>query len=243
MPTSPRISEIPVASGSTGSSSSASDVPRSTIFLRPAMHTGPEPRTHPGGMPDCSRWLSEATPPEPITPLTTRTPAGVPDRGGNGLAKTPRREADPKSQRSEPHQPTPRPNESHPPHRLRPSQTLGRCTRRCWHPCRDAWGLSGTRNRWCRFAQPPATPSDASGIHRPASAPNQVAAPSRRCAKRPLCAPPVPQCLKSRWHPNQQGRHIQPSTSLVLPSSSARRCTQGPSPARIPEGCQSVAGG
>ena len=42
--------------------------PRSTIFLRPAMHTGPEPHTHPGGMPECSRWLSEATPPDPSPP-------------------------------------------------------------------------------------------------------------------------------------------------------------------------------
>ncbi|MEY3277213.1 MAG: hypothetical protein RL153_2481 [Verrucomicrobiota bacterium] len=53
------------------------------------------PRTHPVGMQECSRWLSEATPPEPITPLMTRTPAGVPERGGNGLAKTPRREPKP----------------------------------------------------------------------------------------------------------------------------------------------------
>ena len=32
-----------------------------------------------------------------------------------------------------------------------------------WHPCRGA-GLLGMRIRWCRFAQPPATCWDASGI-------------------------------------------------------------------------------
>ena len=35
------------------------------------------PPLHPGGMPACSRWLSEATPPEPRAP-ESRTPAGVP---------------------------------------------------------------------------------------------------------------------------------------------------------------------
>ena len=94
-------------------------------------------------------------------------------------------------------------------------------------------GFWGTANRWCRSAQPPATPSDASGIHRPASAPNQVAAPSRRCAKPPLCRP---RALTRRWRclvPGAPGQGTRPTASFYyLPPSGDAHRTRAPHASR-----------
>ena len=119
------MSEIPVASGSTGSSSSAIDVRRSTIFLRPAMHTGPEPRTHPGGMPECSRWLSEATPPDPSPPHDKH-----PGRGARTRRKRSRHDAKTRSRPPKPKVPT-GPTHS----RMDPATTASRTAGRLPVPC------------------------------------------------------------------------------------------------------------
>ena len=49
------------------------------------------PRKHPGGMPGCSRWLSEATPPDPMPPSSQAPRQGCQTGEGNGHAETRRR--------------------------------------------------------------------------------------------------------------------------------------------------------
>ena len=67
---------------------------------RGASHRQKRFQEHPGGMPDGSRWLSEATPPEPVPPTIHAPRPGVPERVENGLAKTPRREGSTPNQKA-----------------------------------------------------------------------------------------------------------------------------------------------
>ena len=96
------------------------------------------PTKHPGGMPARSRWSSEAIPPVI----------------GSKKSNASRRDASHRSG-SEPGN---------------GAEILRQCVspffalRRRWHPCRGAGDSWGAAFRWCRFALPPATCSDASGI-------------------------------------------------------------------------------
>jgi hypothetical protein len=152
--------------------------------------------THPGGMQGCSRWLSEATPPEPISPPHDTHPGrGARPRRKRSRqdAKTRSRPQNQKAKPSEPRQPPPRPTGPQQPHPR---------------------GLRALR----------ASVRDV---------PNIVAAPSRRCAKPPLCRP---RALTRRWRclvPGAPGQGTRPTASFYhLPPSGDAHRTRAPHASR-----------